>query len=367
MYTRITSLIIPFIILLGIILTIRLSIISIDSNYQSAPVSTSTPQLTGKIAFVSDRDGNDEIYVMNADGSNQVNLTKNDSADRDPIWSPDGSKIAFTSDRNRTSSKDFIPIEDAIYIMNADGSNQKLLTSNISSLCREFSWSPDSSKIAFVSFNEGNYEIYTMNADGSNQKYLTNNSRSDYSPVWSPDGKKIAFISNRDTTPPYEAIYIMSADGSNQTRLTEDNAIYNNLQWSASSNKIVFLSKKTDMPFEIYLIKEDGFGNVLTCNSSSTSIKSIDLSVDGKIAFLSDSNGYYGIHVIDTDGKNETRLTMFNIEDCNPVWSPDGKNIAYVSDLSSNSDIYIIKSDGTGRVKLTNNISRDSNPVWSPR
>jgi Tol biopolymer transport system component len=160
-----------------------------------------------QIAFNSSRDGNIEIYLMNADGSNQVNLTNNSSLDGFSAWSPDGSQIAFLS--NRDGNRE-------IYVMNADGSNQVNLT-NHSDVDVSPSWSPDGSQIAFVSNRDGNHEIYVMNADGSNQVNLTNNDSVDDSMVWSLDRTQIVFVSQRDGN---SEIYIMNADGSNQVNLT---------------------------------------------------------------------------------------------------------------------------------------------------
>ncbi|GIV01726.1 MAG: hypothetical protein KatS3mg015_0556 [Fimbriimonadales bacterium] len=112
------------------------------------------------IAFESTRDGNFEIYVMNADGTNQTNLTNNAAIDSGPVWSADGSKIAFVSDRDGN---------DEVYVMNADGTNQTRLTNNPAPSDRFPVWSPDGSKIAFVSDRDGNVEIYVMNADGTSQ------------------------------------------------------------------------------------------------------------------------------------------------------------------------------------------------------
>jgi len=117
----------------------------------------------GKIAFMSDRDGNAEIYVMNADGSNQVRLTNNSSADTDPAWSPDSKKIAFTSDRDGN---------DEIYVMNANGTVLTRLTHDPGT-DKEPSWSPDGSKIAFTSDRGGTFEVYAMKNDGSSPKRLT--------------------------------------------------------------------------------------------------------------------------------------------------------------------------------------------------
>jgi len=130
---------------------------------------------TERIAFASVHDDNYEIYVMNADGSNQIRLTDNPAHDIGFTWSPDGRKIAFTSDRDGNY---------AIYVMNADGSNQTCLTNNQANNGSP-AWSPDGNEIAFASDHDGKAEIYVMNADGSDQTRLTDNPASDYNPTWS--------------------------------------------------------------------------------------------------------------------------------------------------------------------------------------
>src|SRR5437867_3084683 len=122
----------------------------------TATTPTPTPTPCNQVAFVSNRDGNDEIYVMNAaPGSIQTRLTNNPALDIEPSFSRDGSKIAFVSPRNGGN--------DAIYVMKVDGSNQTQLTS--SSQSNGFpSFSGDGSKIAFASTRDGNFEIYVMNA-----------------------------------------------------------------------------------------------------------------------------------------------------------------------------------------------------------
>ena len=184
-----------------------------------------------QIAFRSQRDGNDEIYVMNADGTCQTNLTNDPLADWSPAWSPDGKHIAFARffDNN--------PFTDVVLIK-ADGSNLARLTYAHGEYP---AWSPDGSRIAFASARDGNYEIYVMNSDGSDQTRLTNNPAYDMSPFWSPDGNQIIFDTQRDHYPPAETgigpefeIHRINADGSKDIQLTNNNEEDRFPSWSPS-------------------------------------------------------------------------------------------------------------------------------------
>ena len=185
-----------------------------------------------KIAFVSARDGNEEIYVMNADGSNQTRLTNNTAFDFDPAWSPDGTRIVLATTR------DFPPFGNIasgleIYVMNADGSNQVRLTNNTDVDAQPL-WSPDGTRIAFNSQRDGLPLIYTMNADGSNVINATQSTTFDASdPEWSPDGTTIAFTSYKRVGPQtsVDEIFLMNVDGSNIRRITNTTFDEHELAW----------------------------------------------------------------------------------------------------------------------------------------
>ena len=264
----------------------------------------------GRIVFDSDRDGNREIYVMNADGTNQTKLT-NDPAYDDccATLSPNGERIAFQTNRDGNWE---------IYVMNADGTGQTNITNN-AFLDGTQAWSPDGTKIAFRSYRTGGSDIYVMDTDGSSPTRLTNNPANDLHPDWSPDGTKIAFISTRDGL---NEIYVMnSTDGSGQTSLTNDPGAHDgDPDWSPDGSKIAFYSTRDADDVEIYVMNADGTG--------------------------------------------QTRLTDSPGADYNPSWSPDGGWIAFFSDRDDNLEIYVMNADGTGQTNITDNPAADRAPDW---
>jgi len=155
------------------------------------PTATPIPPLSGSgggvLAVASKHDGDWEIYLINADGSELRQLTDNSAKDSWPSWSPDGKQIVFMSDRAGSWG---------IYVMNADGSGQHAVASGTGEY--EPSWSPKGDKIVYSSQRGGDSELVIMNSDGSEKQILTDNDVYDAWPAWSPDGEKIALISPRD-------------------------------------------------------------------------------------------------------------------------------------------------------------------------
>jgi TolB protein len=194
----------------------------------------------------------DEVYMMNANGSGQTNLTNNPANDWGPSWSPDGTMIIFNSSRDNPSLR-------SGYVMNPDGSGAQ----RVGDIWVEYpAWSPDGTKIAFESLeagasgNDPDYNIYVMNADGSGVTRLTDYDGQDVAPDWSPNGQQIIFTSTREneTLPgnlaPLPDIWMMNADGSGQTRLTSSGGEY--AAWSPDGEYIVFGGER------LYVMKADG-------------------------------------------------------------------------------------------------------------
>ena len=293
--------------------TVRLTVQNTDgSSYMDSKVITVINN-SGRIVFSSSRDGNDEIYIMNADGSNQTRLTNNSAQDDYPSLSPDGNKIVFRSTRDGDSE---------IYVMNADGTNPIRLT-NSPGYDLGPVFSPDGTKIAFFSNRAGDYDIYVMNADGTNQTALTHYADNDSEPKWSPDGSKIVFSS----TVLYgdRNIFVMNADGTNVTALTTNSAFDSRPAWSPDGKKIAFISNR---------------GN---------------------------SNFYnFDIYVMNSDGSNQTRITSSLSAEDRPTWSVDGSKIAYEYDLGGDYEIYVMNSDGSNPTMITNSAGTNMLPSWGP-
>jgi hypothetical protein len=253
-----------------------------------------------KILFVSDRDGNAEIYSCNIDGSNINRLTNNAGTDDQPAWSPDGTRIAFTS--NRTGNPE-------LYIMNADGSNVVRKTFS-NSYSQNPTWSPDGTKIAYSTLNNGSSNIWVIGATNSSPSLLFEAPGWDGQPSWSPDGMKIALVSDWMAYDFVYDIYTINADGTGFTALTGnifDHFDYLHPSWSPGGTKLtITISQKTGI---------DQYNTQIGV-----------MNPDGS-----------GLKVIKSGAAAWTRT----------AWSGDGAKIAYTSLFGSRKDVSWVSADGS--------------------
>lgn len=303
--------------LLGLVLLIVLTACGGSDKSDSDQSTPSRP-----ILFVSNRDGNNEIYVMNADGSNVKRLTEDAANDSQPTWAPDGKTIAFVSDRAGHSD---------IYTMNADGSNVTALVQSTGAVMLNPVYSPDGQQVAFEMKDGLNGEIFVMNADGSGLTNLTGSPTIEMDPTWSADGKQIAFVSWRDDgseTPTFE-IYVMGADGSNPQPITSTPQDYEYaITWSPDGKRILFVNGyvENNAGLDNFMLMENG-NLYLTIGDDFMTITEVTNSLCS----------------IKPDGSDRKCLDVGGLS---PSWSPDGKQIAFVP-TSNDMTIAVMKSSGS--------------------
>jgi Tol biopolymer transport system component len=267
---------------------------------------------------------------------------------------PDGSEIAFISDRLGT---------DDVWVMDSNGNFHVDLTDTASFYEAQPTWTEDRSKIAYL----GDGGVHVMDADGSNDTTLPNTGDV-FDPAWSPDGEQIAFSRSGGL---YSEIWIMDADGSDQTKVTDNDAtelVDSGPAWSPDGAQIVF-TRQTFGPVstEALALVGPGGGSVVPITDHGVEP---DWSPDGdRIVFTSFKDGDWEIYVVDADGANEDNLTDEDSVDTSPSWSPDGSRIAYERlEVGSDwNDIYVMDADGSGKLNYTegSDFVDETDPDWS--
>lgn len=384
------------------------------------PTLTPTPNGggTGKIAFTSEVDGGQGIYVISADGSDLVELAGDIPSKFYPAWTLDGTKLSFFSAAEKSA---------LLYTMNADGSNlvKVLDISEMSAYdqinpasvfgidCCTSAWSPDGKKIILkTSRDVGRFGsvglIHVINLI-NNQKYdfqaatwasffwspdsskfgvigcekawlcvmdITNGKLVDLNGIysvtfptnfyWSPDGKQITFAGFWNNSKNSD-VYVLNADFSNPINISSSlvNGQNGEPVWSPDSQKIAFTSCDVDL-CELYVANADG-SSLIKLKTWVLGIYNIVWSHDGeKIVYVSSENGNSDIYLADADDGMTVNLTDHPSEDSDPIWSPDVTKLAFVSDRDGDDDIYILDLVTMELFNLTNNGIDDHSPVWQP-
>ena len=291
---------------------------------------TCAPALLDRVVFQARRfdNGNDDLFLMNADGTSVTRLTTDLAPDTDPAFSPDGTRIAFSS--RRAGSYD-------IWIMDVVDMDLTRVTMHEEG---DFdpTWSPDGERLAFTSYRNGvpNLEIYVVNVDGTGLTRLTDNPGGDLAPDWSPDGSAIVFertgrdfdlrapslaVTIAESNHADSDLYTVSPDGGSLTRITEDGAVDTHPAWSPDGSRI---------------------------------------------AFETDRDGGLDIYTVAADGTDLTRVTDHAADDRAPDWSPDGERILFSTRRDGNLELYTITPEGSDPVRLTDHGAGDFNGTFGP-
>ena len=256
-----------------------------------------------RIAFISDRTGHKELWVMRWDGSEKQQLTSQQSIVLSPSWSPDGEWLAFTS---------FLHGRPELYRLRPTEGTLSLL-STLPGVNSASSFSPDGTQVAFAAGADGNTDIYVVPASGGTPVRLTSSRAIETQPAWSPNGRQIAFTSGVSGSP---QLYLMDAEGTNVRRLTFDDTYADEAAWAPDGVRIAYTTR-VDGRFQIAVF---------------------DLRTGERA-------------ITEGPGNNEW-----------PCWSPDGTVLAFVSDRTGHRQIYVTDPEGHPR-QLTHS-GNNSQPAW---
>ena len=279
----------------------------------ATPANAAYPGKNGKIAFGSDRDGNGDIYTMNADGSDVVRIIDLPEPVRGPRWSPDGKRIAFEIFRG-----------------------------------------------------VGNTDVAVADADGTDITVVAASPQGDGGPTWSPDGQRIAFSSNR-FDPFGSRIMVMNDDGTDPAFLTSS-GIDQTPAWSSAD--LIAFDAQRGTTRHIRTVRPDGSGEARLTPPSPSAYFEPDWSPDAtQLAVVRHGTDGEGIALVPATGGAGTRITGAGQfpggqGDFEPAWAPDGTRILF--ERGSREDIWAMKRDGSQRVPLTSGPASDYDPDWQP-
>jgi len=377
------------------------------------------------LAFISNRGGDEDIYLMRIQTGSVQNLTNTPSdSEGSPAWSPDGQQLAYVAGVKGSLE---------IFVMNADGTDVRQLTDN-PGMDRFPAWSPDGAQIAFSTEVEGinsiNIEIYVMNADGSNSCRVTNAPGIDDQPSWSPDGMELVYVRNATTADkgnlailnvgeacaaaglsgsrqltsgPHDGdpewhghfiaystnegsgpylIRVVDTDGVEVKRIGVSSSMHRHPTWTSGTIRVAGTlpsAGASPRPTASRALPSATAPSRPTASrtappqpkktpSPTITVTPLFPSLDGRLAFVSNRDGNNELYLVDFAGGIglETRLTFDGADDHRPALAPDGRTLAFVSDRGGNDEIYLMQIGEPGLQRLTQNRAEDGDPAWSP-
>lgn len=325
-----------------------------STNTPILPTPTPTFAWGERIFYKSFVDGNSGIYMMDPDGNVQPQLLFEGEIEGGLVSSLNGTKLAYIIKQDE---------DYEAYVMNVEGSSQVQLA--VEGYKRGLTLSPDGTKIAFVSDRDGNEDIYVMDVGGGEITRLTTHEERDYSPAWSPDGNLIVFASSRYGSS-NNKIFIKDISSESLAQFTSYAGNYLNPSWSPDGEKIAFIVYRSKNNTDIHIANADGSKPFPLTGFEGIERPPVWSPDSSKLAFTYEYGGTTSIYIVGVDGYNMTLLTEVGWGAETPVWSPDGTKIAFSSNQDGDFEIYVINADGSNLIQLTDNDWDDTYPAWAP-
>ncbi len=323
-----------------------------------------------RIAFRSDRNGGG-IFVMEANGGNLKQVT---DEGHNPSWAPNGEEIVYaTSPANSPHSRSFS--RSQLCVINMATGKKRKINIGADGDAVQPAWSPDGTRIAFWGLRGTHRDIWTVAAGGGQPVAVTNDEATDWNPVWSPDGKYLYFASDRQGSMQFWRVLINQTTGE---VLGEREAVTGSASesWhpslSRDGNRLVYVN---------YLVKESFYrvtfdpqketalaDTLIPVTGGERRVTAPQLSPDGEwLAYYTFGSPQEDIFVMKKDGSEPRQLTNDHHRERVPRWSPDGKRLAFYSDRSGHYEIWTINADGSGLQQLTRWPEKSNYyPIWSP-
>lgn len=318
--------------------------------------------LAGRILFVSEREGQADVYSVRPDGRELRRLTEAPSNDYPAAPSPDGTALLTVSavgDGNDQRER------MALLPLSRRGGGEARPLGPVAGRVRSPSWSPDGRWLAFESDSASFRDLYRVQADGTGLLRLTSNPEGNFEPAVSPDGRSIAFVSSRDGD---SEIYVMPAGGGEARRLTAFHREDWSPSWSPDGRTIAFLSNREGVD-RVYGVAADGTGlRALGPSGADTALAEADpaWSPDGKRVALTirRRGGGARVAVVDAAGGPATYLSAEDEAASMPAWSPDGRHVVYTAERGGDADLRVARADGTAAATLVSSPGPDWLPRW---